>query len=267
MGSLSLTGRGNEELMMQPKKQENKKMIHNNKKGMTLVELLVVLVITLLVSGAMYAAYRGQQKSYFAQEQVARMQQTLRTAEILMTREIRMAGYGYSTATLTASANTTIQSANATAIRFTMDLDGNGTSTDPNEDVTYRYEPADREISRNTGGGNMAIAQNIDAFEFQYAVDANPPDGAIDTNATGAIVWTTTPANSRRVRAVRFWILAMSDADDPNYTNPNTYYVGNKVAGNCYKCNPDANCTNAINCQRRYRLLESAVRARNQGLP
>jgi type IV pilus assembly protein PilW len=247
--------------MTQPKKQEYKKMIQNNKKGMTLVELLVVLVITLLVTGAMYAAYRGQQKSYFAQEQVARMQQTLRTAEILMTREIRMAGYGYSTVTLTASANTTIQSANATAIRFTMDLDGNGDTNGSDEDVTYTH--VGQQLMRDTGGGNQAIAQNIDAFEFQYAVDANPPDGAIDTNATGAIVWTTVPANPNRVRAVRFWILAMSDADDPDYTNPNTYYV----AGNCYKCNPDANCTNAINCQRRYRLLESAVRARNQGLP
>jgi len=65
-----------------------------NKKGMTLVELLIVLVVCSILMAAMFGSFINQQKSYAIQDQVIEMQQGLRGAVDRMTREIRMAGYG-----------------------------------------------------------------------------------------------------------------------------------------------------------------------------
>jgi len=65
-----------------------------NNKGMTLVEILVVLVVGSILMAAMFGSFINQQKSYAMQDQVIDMQQGLRAGIDRMTREIRMAGYG-----------------------------------------------------------------------------------------------------------------------------------------------------------------------------
>jgi prepilin-type N-terminal cleavage/methylation domain-containing protein len=63
-------------------------------KGLTLVELLVVLALSSILMAAMFGSFIGQQKSYAIQDQLVDVQQTLRASIDRMTREIRMAGYG-----------------------------------------------------------------------------------------------------------------------------------------------------------------------------
>jgi len=63
-------------------------------KGLTLVELLVVLVISSFLVGGMYKTFINQQKTYTVQEQVVDMQQNIRGGINRMMREIRMAGFG-----------------------------------------------------------------------------------------------------------------------------------------------------------------------------
>ncbi len=63
-------------------------------RGMSLVELLVVLAVSGIVMAAMYGIFIGQQRNYGIQDQVVELQQGLRAAMDRMTREIRMAGYG-----------------------------------------------------------------------------------------------------------------------------------------------------------------------------
>lgn len=62
--------------------------------GISLIELLVVLVISAILATALYRTFIGQQKSYTVQEQVADMQQNARVAMNNMIREIRQAGFG-----------------------------------------------------------------------------------------------------------------------------------------------------------------------------
>ena len=64
------------------------------KKGLTLIELLIALVLSSILIAALYRGFISQQKTYTVQDQVADMQQNLRIAISQMTREIRMAGYG-----------------------------------------------------------------------------------------------------------------------------------------------------------------------------
>ena len=62
-------------------------------RGFTLVELLIALAVSGIIMTGIFSAFKTQQDSYLAQEQVAEMQQNLRASLYIMTREIRMAGY------------------------------------------------------------------------------------------------------------------------------------------------------------------------------
>lgn len=69
-------------------------MTFKKEKGLTLIELLVALVISVLIISGLYRTFIGQQKTYTVQEQIVDMQQNARTAVNRMMSEIRMAGFG-----------------------------------------------------------------------------------------------------------------------------------------------------------------------------
>jgi type IV pilus assembly protein PilW len=68
--------------------------VFEKKKGVTLIELLIALVLSSILTAALYRAFISQQNTYTVQDQVAEMQQNVRSAIGQMTKEIRMAGYG-----------------------------------------------------------------------------------------------------------------------------------------------------------------------------
>jgi type IV pilus assembly protein PilW len=70
-----------------------KKNMRRTDKGFTLIELMIAMAITLVVMGAIFMTFKSQQDSYVVQDQVTRMQQNLRGAMYVMTRDIQMAGY------------------------------------------------------------------------------------------------------------------------------------------------------------------------------
>jgi prepilin-type N-terminal cleavage/methylation domain-containing protein len=65
-----------------------------NRKGFTLVELLVAMVLSFILIGGIYGAFSSQHKAYTVQDQVAETQQNARMAMNILLRDIRMAGYG-----------------------------------------------------------------------------------------------------------------------------------------------------------------------------
>jgi prepilin-type N-terminal cleavage/methylation domain-containing protein len=71
-----------------------------NKKGITLVELLIVLVISAILVAAVYRTFIYQQRAYTVQDQVVEMQQNVRSAINKMMREIRITGFGNVTSVL-----------------------------------------------------------------------------------------------------------------------------------------------------------------------
>jgi type IV pilus assembly protein PilW len=62
--------------------------------GVTLIELMIVLVIAAVLVAGVYSLFITQQRSYAVQDQVAGAQQDARAALDIMAREIRMAGFG-----------------------------------------------------------------------------------------------------------------------------------------------------------------------------
>ena len=61
--------------------------------GISLVELLVALALSSLLSAVMVVAYTGSRQHYFYQEQSARLQENGRHAMRLLARELSMAGF------------------------------------------------------------------------------------------------------------------------------------------------------------------------------
>lgn len=65
-----------------------------NDNGFTLIEILIAMAISGIVTAATYSTFKSHQGSYIAQDQVTEMQQNLRAAMSMISRDMRMAGYG-----------------------------------------------------------------------------------------------------------------------------------------------------------------------------
>jgi len=146
--------------------------LRNNRAGFTLIELLIAMAISGVVIAAIYAVYNSQQKINASQQQIVEMHQNLRSAELMLVNEIRMAGYDP-----TGSAGAGIVNLGTDTITFTMDLDGDGALTGSDENITYLlYTDSDgrQKLGRQSPTTPQALAENIDALNFVYLdVDGN----------------------------------------------------------------------------------------------
>jgi len=172
-----------------------------NVQGFTMVELLIAMVISAIVLGAVYSTYRSQQQSYIVQDQIGGMQQNLRAAMYHMARDVRMAGYdpvlsgkfGITDIKLRNMDNVEDVSGNS-SIKFTIDKDEDGV-LDSNETIyycIYDYPVASPDgtpdfARRVGGGGRQLLAENIEALGLAYAFDSDN-DGELDTSA-GSVIW------------------------------------------------------------------------------
>lgn len=213
-----------------------------NDNGFTLIELLIALFIGSITMASIYTVFMSQQRSYYVQDQVARMDQTLRGGLDFLTRDLMAAGYDDPNN----SANASIVAINLGSIQFTADRNEDGDVNDTGENVVYSlYVAADgiQKLGRNdlTGAlGNQAIAEYIEQIEFLYTMD----DGTR----------TLAPAVLNDIRSVQISILARAAEVDDKFRSAVTY--------------TSAFGTNWIypadNIRRR--LLTTSVKIRNMGL-
>jgi type IV pilus assembly protein PilW len=142
--------------------------------GFSLVELLVAMVLGIIVLGATYSLFLVQQRIFTVQEDYLELQQSLRAAVELMTREISMAGYNP-----TGNAAAGIVTAGTTSLVFTMDITNDsgtgppdGDTNDANENITYSLYTADgvTRLGRRSSAGAafQPLADNITVLTFAY---------------------------------------------------------------------------------------------------
>lgn len=230
---------------------ENKNIIKN--KGFTLIEILITMAITGIVSAAIFTAFQSQQKSYVVQENVAAMQQNLRAGMDIMVREIRMAGYDP-----TKNAGAKIEKAESDLIYLTRDDNDDGDLNDSGEHIVFDlYDssgirvlgrtPSNNEITiiENPTGhfeasGHQPVSENIDALEFYYTLE----DGSRSL----------APATPDDVRSVQITMLARVERADQKFANNRTYAT------------PGGQTWGPYNDSFRRRLLTTAVKCRNMGL-
>ncbi len=150
--------------------------ILSNSHGLTLVELMIVMALSLMLMGAAYLAYQTQHASSTVQHQIAQVQQDLRAAMDIITRDIRNAGAqspmtNNSVPPVEAS---TVDSTGLDNITLMMDLgDGmggepNDSITDDNEHVFYYLTGQDLVRIDYNGVGRQTIAQNVQSLRFRY---------------------------------------------------------------------------------------------------
>ena len=70
-----------------------KRTKHFNVRGVTLIELLIGLVICGIVIAGIYRVFMAQSKAYSIQDQVVEVQQSVRSAMEIISRDLRMAGF------------------------------------------------------------------------------------------------------------------------------------------------------------------------------
>ena len=223
-------------------------LINTKSRGFTLVELLITVLVSSVVAGGIYAAFRSQNKTYLDQEAGVNMQQNLRQAMDMMMRDIRLAGYDF---TGDAGDNAalfpklggvyTVTPGSPSRIHMTMDLNADKDTGDDDEDVAYGFSTANwdtdddgivdpgvlngkviagtfryPELGRDTGSGYQPMAENIQAVAFAYAYD-NDDDGNLETY---------TVAGQEQV----IWAAELDDTND-NWENLDTDGDGGSASG------------------------------------
>jgi len=225
--------------------------------GFTLVELMVTLVVAFLVIAAVYASFKVQQQNEKAQQQVTQIQQNLRAAMDMMSREFPMAGYDP-----LQSGEYEIIAADQNTFSFAADINEDGEEPDLSlcdERYDFELDPlTDPTIVVDCGGD--PIAENIDQIEFRYLLD----DGT----------YTLAPAagDLGKIVAVRVSILARAGQPDFKYTDNNTYSTGftdmdgTVIAGTTWDPADDVlfSYDNKMNYRRR--MLAKTIYLRNMGL-
>jgi type IV pilus assembly protein PilW len=196
------------------------------RRGFTLTEILVAMVLTGIVVGAIYTTYKSQQDTYMAQDQVAEMQLNLRAAAHIMASDIRMAGYNPRAIPDLAGFVSTLPCNPAdpsddvaippgsTQIAFTVDSNGDGILDDNNsEQIAYRLNAASQTLERFRASSNAwaPVAGGIEALDLVYLDGSGAP-------ITGALA-----ANLTRVRLVEITLLARAMKRDRDFRNTETY--------------------------------------------
>jgi len=178
--------------------------------GFTLIELMVSIAIGLIAMAAVATTFTSQTRAYSAQEQINQMEQNLRGALDIMTREIKMAGYKPNGGTVNG-----VVSYSSTNLTIQADIDGDGTllvsgmgSDTANEQIAYVYDSVNKKITRQVGGGAATtLAENISGFTFTYYQTSG------NTLATSA-------SNIRRVKIA---LTGLTAKPDPNYASNGGY--------------------------------------------
>lgn len=217
-----------------------------NNKGFTLVEILVGLAVSALVLTAIYQIYLAQQKSYIVQEEVAKMQQNLRAALLMMVSDLRMAGFD-PTGNTGAGIDSIAYSLTSPTIRITKDLNGNGSVGDAGEDITYSLITVDgvQKLNRDdlTEGGDETVADNIEVLNLECLDE--------DYN------YINNCASLSAIRSIQITLVARSARSEQNYTN-NFIYRNQRT--------PGVNILGPAGDNVRRSILTAEVNCRNLGL-
>lgn len=244
--------------------------------GFTLVELMITIFISSLLTVAFYGTYVLQRASYAAQTQVTEMQQNIRAGIDTMMIDLRLAGYDPE-GTAMAGGNI-ITAARPDAFSFAADMDEDGvlgTAGTPATESEYfaydiytaangvstlgRSSSMDTPIAVNLvsaghyeAANHQPVADYIEMLEFAYVL----ADGSVVGDATAS-------GDHDNIRAIRVSILARSRTADAKYTNNDTYHT---ALGTDWDSSPGDDNDDGFGDKFRRRFLITQIELRNMGL-
>lgn len=167
--------------------------LNRGSNGFTIVELLISIAVFGIVVAGITLAYQAQLRSYYTQREMVDMQQNLRAATYLMTRELKLAGLDP-----TGKAGADITVADAHTISFSMDFTG-GLSDGVDNDKDGVVDEGGDGVDNNVNGlidepdeaewYNESTADPNEQITYNLSNDGNGNglnDGLVTENNTGA---------------------------------------------------------------------------------
>lgn len=203
----------------------------NNESGVTLIELLVYMVITGMLLGASVMTFLGQNRSYNRQDEIAEIQQNIRSATHLMASEIRFAGFD----PVAKGAGFISAAQNSLSFDYWEDTDGDGFYQDETTPRTIIYDLYDAygdgssDLGRQVGALKRPLAENIDQLRFEYLFwNTNNPGSpdwawANDAAAIQATLGISSSNALEQIRAVKIIILGSARPSAYAGTDTTTY--------------------------------------------
>jgi type IV pilus assembly protein PilW len=176
--------------------------IIRQEQGLTLVELMIVLVLSLFLMASVYLTFQVQKNTSTVQQEISALQQDVRAVQDIMATDIRQAGCD---PLLTSVPGLVPAQCGFTKMQFTQDLNGDGDVADADENVTYTYTGTT--LSRN----GTSLSDRVTAFALTY-LDAN--NAVMALHGTGNVVMDATDAAN--VRSVQISITMQSSKRDPD---------------------------------------------------
>lgn len=156
-----------------------------DRQGVTLIEMMVAVSAFAIIMAAVMGFVIEQGRSYDETRTRAQYQQGMRAVISMVSREIRSTGADPTDAGIVG-----LGLADALSFQCVMDLngDGDGTDQDPDESITYIYNPGTGELTRNDGMAALVILRGLTTLQFRYydetgAELASTPLNAVDREA------------------------------------------------------------------------------------
>ena len=155
-----------------------------NKKGVTLIELLVALVICGMMAAGIYQVFIAQSKAYTVQDQVIEVQQSVRSAMEILLRDLRMAGFDNDNILSTITITSPIANLSDNAITVNYEYYDKTLAQYQKHTVVYWRDGGSSSLIRQLTVNDVARPQetlldNVENLNFTYGVDVNE-DGALD---------------------------------------------------------------------------------------
>lgn len=236
----------------------------SNNKGFTIIELAIATCIATIVLATIFSIYTHQQTHYNAQTVVTEMQQNIRGGMNVITREIRMAGFGQFGAGVAKIVN-----AKRDFFYFTVDRNKDGDTEDAEEHIAYdiylnpttgvsllgrtssNAEIPVTEVSPDhwEATGHQPVAEHIEHLEFLYLDKEGNPT-----------------STEEEIRTVVITLLAKAKTPDPKFTNTQTYKPASNLARYISDADDRTNINWVKNDHFRRRIHIMSIQCRNIGV-
>jgi type II secretory pathway pseudopilin PulG len=161
--------------------------LSRRKIGLTLVELMVALLISIIIIGATFFIYQTHSRSYFRTQAFLEQDQNLRTALHIISRDIRMAGNGFMVMGVSVAQLYQPNPSGAGGKWFVYETDSSGgTASNPGVRAIFGVDNDDRpdtltifraDIESTIGFGQLRSALTVGANQLTLTDDV--PDNIV----------------------------------------------------------------------------------------